>query len=76
MTKNITISVPITKEQERFIERRVESGLSATKAHAVRQAIDVLAEDEAVNAVLEAEQEIAEGKGIRLNLGEWAKRIK
>jgi len=73
---NVTISVPITKEQDLFLKERVKSGISANKAHAVRQAINVLAEDEAVNAVLEAEQEIAEGKGIRLNLSEWAKRIK
>lgn len=73
---NITISVPITKEHERFLKERVKSGLSANKAHAVRQAISKLAEEEAINAVLEAEREIAEGKGLRLNLGEWVKKVK
>lgn len=39
---NITISVPITQEQNRFIKERVKSGTSANKAHAVRQALDAL----------------------------------
>lgn len=54
---NITISVPITKEQERFIKERVRSGVSANKAHAIRQALDKLSEEEAINAVLEAASE-------------------
>ena len=43
------------KEQERFIKERVRSGVSANKAHAIRQALDKLSEEEAINAVLEAE---------------------
>ena len=54
---NVTISVPITKEQERFIKERVRSGISANKAHAIRQALDKLSEEEAINAVLEAARE-------------------
>mgnify|MGYP001562406190 FL=1 len=54
---NITISVPITKEQERFIKERVRSGVSANKAHAIRQALDKLSEEEAIKAVLEAADE-------------------
>lgn len=56
---NITISVPITKEQERFIKERVRSGVSANKAHAIRQALDKLLEEEAIKAVLEASNEPA-----------------
>lgn len=41
-----TISVPITKEQGAFISSLVKSGKAANKAHAVRLAIDALAEDE------------------------------
>jgi putative addiction module CopG family antidote len=63
-----TISVPITKEQKKFIETRVKSGKAANVAHAVRQAIQLLEEDEAVSQVLRAEQEIASGKGLRGNL--------
>ena len=54
---NITISVPITREQERFIKERVRSGVSANKAHAIRQALDKLSEEEAINAVLKAASE-------------------
>ena len=54
---NITISVPITKEQERFIKERVRSGVSANKAHAIRQALDKLSEEEAINMVLKAASE-------------------
>lgn len=73
---NVTISVPITKEQESFIKERVKSGVSANRAHAIRQALDKLSEEEAINMVLEAEQEISEGKGLRGNLRELLKTIK
>jgi Arc/MetJ-type ribon-helix-helix transcriptional regulator len=52
-----TISIPITKDQERFIKGRVKSGASASVAHAVRQAISLLSEEEAVRAVLDAGRE-------------------
>ena len=41
-----TISVPITIEQQHFISQLVKSGKAANKAHAVRLALDALAEDE------------------------------
>ena len=41
-----TISVPITKEQQTFINELVKSGKAANKAHAVRLALDALQEDE------------------------------
>mgnify|MGYP001612700539 CR=1 FL=1 len=69
-----TISVPITGEQEKFINGLVKSGKAANKAHAVRSALDSFAEDMAVEAVLEAEQEIAEGKGLRGDLDTIAKK--
>jgi len=73
---NVTISVPITKEQERFIKERVKSGVSANKAHVVRQALSKLSEEEAISAVLEAEQEITQGMGLRGDLRELLKKIK
>lgn len=69
-----TISVPITPKQEKFINDFVRSGKAANKAHAVRYALDLLAEDAAVAAVLEAEQEIATGKGMRGDLNAIAKK--
>jgi len=57
-----TISVPVTGEQEKFINDLVKSGKAANKAHAVRRAIDLFAEEEAIASVLRAEQDVKEGK--------------
>lgn len=73
---NITISVPITREQERFLKEKVRRGIAANKAHAVRQALDKVAEDDAVNAVLEAEREIAEGQIFYGDLDKLARKIR
>ena len=73
---NITISVPITKGQERFLEDRVKRGASANKAHAVRQAIDTLAEEQLLQDVLEAEEEIHQGKGVKGDLREILRKMK
>ena len=69
----VTISVPITAKQEKFIKELVKSGRAANKAHAMRYALDLFAEDMAVEAVLEAEQEIAKGQGLRGDLDQIAK---
>ena len=42
----VTISVPITSKQEKFIKELVKSGRAANKAHAVRLAVDAFEEDE------------------------------
>lgn len=73
---NVTISVPITRGQERFLTERVKSGASANKAHAVRQAIAALAEDQLYRDVLEAEEEIRQGKGVRGDLREILRKMK
>lgn len=70
-----TLSVPITGEQERFINQLIKSGRAANKAHVVRYALQRLAEEEAVHAVLRAEQEIDEGKGLRGDLKKLLKKI-
>lgn len=70
-----TISVPITSEQEKFINELVKKGKAANKAHVVRYALQRLAEEEAVNAVLEAEQELAAGRGLRGDLKKLLKKI-
>lgn len=63
-----TLSVPIPAELESFIDSYIKSGKGANKAHVVRYALQRLSEDEAVQAVLDAKQEISEGKGVSLNL--------
>lgn len=72
----VTISVPITPKQEKFIKELVKSGRAANKAHAVRYAIQRLSEEEAVAVVLESEREIAEGKGRRGDLRTLLKKVK
>ena len=62
-----TLSVPISPELAKFIEEQTKAtGLK--KADIVRQALELYREEEAVQAVLKAEQEIAEGKIIRGDL--------
>lgn len=57
-----TISVPISKEQVFFIERLIKSGKAANKAHAVRLAIDALAESELEDSFGRAILESRQGK--------------
>lgn len=52
-----TISVPISGEQEDFIKSYIDSGKASNKAEVFRKALTKFAEDEAVDAVLRAEQE-------------------
>ncbi len=73
---NVTISVPITRDQERFLAERVKSGVSANKAHAVRQAIVALVEEELLQDLLEAEEEIRQGKGIKGDLRKILRKMK
>lgn len=70
-----TISVPISGEQEKFINDLVKSGKAANKAHAVRYALQRLAEEEAVEAVLRAEQDIKEGRVFHGDLDKLVKKI-
>jgi len=63
-----TLSVPIPAELEDFIDNYIKSGKGANKAHVVRYALQRLSEEEAVQAVLDAQQEIRAGKGVTLNL--------
>ena len=69
-----TLSVPISSELEDFIDKLVKSGKAANKAHAVRYAIQRLAEEEAIAAVLEAEQDVREGRIYRGDLRKLVKK--
>lgn len=71
-----TISVPIPFELEHFIEQEIAHGRSPNKAAVVRRALHRLAEEEAVQAVLKAQQEISLGKGLRGDLMALAKKLK
>ena len=71
-----TLSIPITSAQESFIAGLIDSGKAANKAHAVRQALDWYAEEEAVQAVLESERDLREGRVFRGKLEDILPRIR
>ena len=75
MTK-ITVSVPITREHERLIKRRVESGLSATKAHAIRQALDKFLEEDWLESLRRAEADAEEGRIYFGDIDRLAKKVR
>ncbi len=52
-----TLSVPLTEDMLEGINSLVKQGVAANKADAVRQAIKMYLEDQAVKAVLKAQQE-------------------
>ncbi|MCA9362318.1 hypothetical protein KC906_03000 [Candidatus Kaiserbacteria bacterium] len=68
-----TLSVPLSPELEKFVTQ-LASQRGSNKAEVVRHAITLLAEEEAVMAVLRAEQEVAEGKVIRGNITDVLRR--
>lgn len=70
-----TLSVPLTPALELEINKLVKSGFASNKAAVVRRAIERLAEDEAVNAVLRAEQEVTEGKILRGDIRKILKNL-
>ena len=60
-----TLSVPLTATLGDFVDVMVKRGFAPNKAAVVRRALVRLAEEEAIAAVLKAEQEISEGKVLR-----------
>ena len=52
-----TLSVPLNEELEKIVNSFVQSGFAPNKAEVVRKALKRLAEEEAVRAVLESENE-------------------
>ncbi|OGG40975.1 hypothetical protein A3A21_01245 [Candidatus Jorgensenbacteria bacterium RIFCSPLOWO2_01_FULL_45_25b] len=71
-----TISVPLQPELEVSVDELVKSGYGSSKADVIRRALVRAIEEEAVQSVLRAEKEIKEGKGLKGNLRELAKKIK
>jgi len=52
-----TISVPLSKEHQQKLDHLVGAGVAATRAGVMRKALERLAEEAAVEAVLRAERE-------------------
>lgn len=57
-----TISVPIKGEEEKFIERYIESGQAENKAQVFRRALKLLAEEEALSRILRSEEDFRQGR--------------
>lgn len=70
-----TISVPLRKDNEEKLDELVRSGVGSSRADVMRKALEKLAEDEAVEAVLRAERELGEGKVLRGDLRKLLKRF-
>jgi Arc/MetJ-type ribon-helix-helix transcriptional regulator len=70
-----TLSIPISPEQERFISRLVEQKIVPNKAEAVRKALRLLAEEEAIASILKSEQEISEGKILKEDIKKLIKKL-
>ena len=71
-----TLSIPVSGDLEKFIERMVEDGKGANKADVVRRALREYKENEALANILQSEMEFAQGKGLRGDLQELAKKFK
>lgn len=57
-----TISIPLSNELNQFIEEQVKLGNAANKAELIRRAIIKFKEDQFINTILKAKQEVKEGK--------------
>ncbi len=70
-----TLSVPLTPKLENIVNSFVKEGYAPNKAEVVRKALIYLAEEKAVQDVLEAEQEVRDGKIFKGDLDELTKKI-
>jgi Arc/MetJ-type ribon-helix-helix transcriptional regulator len=69
------ITVPVSDVQLGIINDMVKSGRAATKAHAMRMAIDLLAREEALERIRRGRKDIREGRGLAGDLDELAKMV-
>ena len=72
----ITITIPIDNKLNEYVDKQVELGRASSKAELVRRAILKFKEDDFVNTILQAKQEIKDGKILTGDLDELAKGFK
>lgn len=70
-----TISVPLPAALNNYVTKAVRRGEASTKAALIRRALQRYAEDEAVQAVLRAHQEVREGKVVYGDLHKILKKM-
>ena len=63
-----TITVPINKDLENFIDEELSLGESESKAHLVRYALERLREERAFLRIEEAKRDVKEGRVYKGNL--------
>ena len=68
-----TISIPINDKLNDYIDEQVRLGKASSKSELIRRALIKYKEDEFIKAILEAEQEIKDGKALTGDLDELAK---
>lgn len=66
-----TVSVPLSEEMLKGIKMLVERGIAANMSDAIRQAVKMYLEEQAVNAVLNAAKE----PSLKGDLDELAKKL-
>ena len=71
-----TLSIPVSGELAEFINRMIREGKGANKADVVRRALREYRENAAVENILQAEREFAQGKVLRGDLRELVKKFK
>ncbi len=71
-----TITVPINKELEHFIDEELSHGESESKAHLVRYALERLREERAFLRIEEAKRDVKEGRVYKGDLKILLKKFK
>ena len=72
-----TATVPLGIQDLKILNYLLDiRGIASNKAEVFRIALRKLAEEEAINAVLEGERELAEGKGLKGDIRVLAKQLK
>lgn len=67
-----TISIPLNNNLNNYIDTQVRLGNASSKAELIRRAIIKFKEDEFINSILKAKQEIKEGKALKGDLDKLA----
>lgn len=70
-----TLSIPVTKDHELFIDDMIRRGIAPNKAEVVRQALTKYAEDQAVEMVMQSMREYKEGKVLDGDLDELLEKM-
>jgi len=68
-----TISVPINEKMNDYIDEQVRLGNASSKAELIRRAIIKYKEDQFIKTILQAKQEIKNGKILTGDLDQLAK---